>query len=262
MHFGGERRKGGTLLRNYYYFFLVLCVDEHQAEMAHSHSLSSSYQIHNLMSYGAKILLVKVSESSACMIYCGIFSWLKASSIYCIVTLSSISFIIHLFFILHWQTDWINSPGLFAFLYCNITEWCHRVCRPDPATHAAPGEHGRQSRGRWAGWGRGRTPAAAPERTSPTGGGLGWGESRPCLSTPVSEPQSPSVRCYGSWLLILSVVSSPASGLQVLHSLNASKEEPAGPPDAGASAGAFVAPRGPSSPRPLLLLQPPVPAPS
>lgn len=71
-----------------------------------------------------------------------------------------------------------------AFPRVAITQWCHRAGLPGLATPAARGGRGRRSRDRTAGWGRGRAPAAAPGRRRRTGGGPGWGESRPCWSTP------------------------------------------------------------------------------
>lgn len=87
-----------------------------------------------------------------------------------------------------------------AFSRSDVTRWCHRVCRPGPATRAAPGGRGRRSRGRRAGWGRGRAPAAAPGRTRLTGGGPDWGESRPCWSTPAGGEEDDVIKgtkhCY------------------------------------------------------------------
>lgn len=85
------------------------------------------------------------------------------------------------------------------------------------------------------------------------------------LSTvPVSEPQSPSVRCCGSWWWIPTVASSPASEPQAPHWVSASEGDPAGLLAAGVSAGAFGAPRGPSSPQrpPFRVPPPPDPVPS
>lgn len=80
-------------------------------------------------------------------------------------------------------------------------------------------------------------------------------------TVPVSEPQSPSVRCCGSWWWILNGASSPALKPQVLHWLSASEGGPAGPLAAGVSAGAFGDPQGPSFPQlpPFLLLPQPDP---
>lgn len=85
-------------------------------------------------------------------------------------------------------TDYLcPSSGAIAFLCCSVTWWCHRVCRRGPAIHAAPGGREHRWRGRRAGWGRGRAPAAVPEKRGLTGGGPDWGESRPCWSMPAGK---------------------------------------------------------------------------
>lgn len=129
---------------------------------------------HSTSSWHALPLHCIISQSYSSSIYCAVDTSTKCNHL---IYLSSI-------YVLHWLSG--PSPGAVALLH-RVTRWCHRVCQHGPAIHAVPGELWHRSRGRWAGWDRGRAPAAALGKRSLIGGGPDWGESRPCWSKPAER---------------------------------------------------------------------------